>query len=82
MVSRWYGLDGPPQTLETIGQAFHVTRERARQIIKKTSERLRNYLEKHHFFESAGSATVEANGALKMKRKKRRIKKQHRKSKS
>lgn len=51
MVGRWYGLDGPPQTLETIGSEFRVTRERVRQIIKVSIGKLRRYLEKYHFFE-------------------------------
>jgi len=41
-----FGLeDQPPQTLETIGKSFGVTRERIRQIEKKALEKLRNSME-------------------------------------
>jgi RNA polymerase primary sigma factor len=37
-----YGLDGaPPQTLEEVGQHFHVTRERVRQIELRALKKLR-----------------------------------------
>ena len=37
-----FGLDGsPPKTLEIIGQKFNVTRERIRQIIKSSLEKLK-----------------------------------------
>ena len=55
-VIRWrFGLvDGTPLTLEQVGEKFHVTRERIRQIESKTlsklrhpsrSQKLRDYLE-------------------------------------
>jgi RNA polymerase primary sigma factor len=38
-----YGLkDGQPKTLEEVGKAFHVTRERIRQIETRTLARLRH----------------------------------------
>ena len=55
MLSLRFGLeDGRPRTLEELGQEFHVTRERVRQIEAKAlrklrhpsrARRLRDYLE-------------------------------------
>ena len=42
VISRRYGLeDGRPCTLEEIGEALGVTRERVRQIEKRAMEKLR-----------------------------------------
>lgn len=47
-----FGLeDKEPQTLDTIGRSFGVTRERIRQIEAKSLEKLRKYIE-----ESDGNA--------------------------
>lgn len=41
-----YGLDGnDPQTLETVGEHFHITRERVRQIQKSALEKLKGLLD-------------------------------------
>ena len=40
VIIRRSGLDGPPETLEELGQAFGVTRERIRQIEKKAITKL------------------------------------------
>lgn len=43
VMSNYFGLDGrEPMTLEEIGTAFHLTRERVRQIKEKATRRLRN----------------------------------------
>ena len=43
VMSNYFGLDGrEPMTLEEIGAAFHLTRERVRQIKEKATRRLRN----------------------------------------
>ena len=42
VLERRYGVAGPRQTLEEVGQAYAVTRERARQIEKKALRRLRD----------------------------------------
>jgi RNA polymerase primary sigma factor len=41
-----FGLDGEPQTLEKIGHAFGVTRERVRQIESKALEKLKRFVKK------------------------------------
>ena len=44
-----FGLDDQdPQTLDTIGQSFGVTRERIRQIEAKSLEKLRNFTQNAH----------------------------------
>jgi len=46
ILSLRFGLnDNEPQTLDTIGQSFGVTRERIRQIEAKSLEKLRKYIE-------------------------------------
>lgn len=41
-----YGLDGTdPQTLESVGEHFHITRERVRQIQKSALEKLKGLLD-------------------------------------
>lgn len=41
-----YGLDGnDPQTLESVGEYFHITRERVRQIQKSALEKLKGLLD-------------------------------------
>ncbi|HET6884433.1 MAG TPA: sigma-70 family RNA polymerase sigma factor [Pirellulales bacterium] len=42
-----YGMDGLPQTLEEIGRADGITRERVRQILERAEGRLRALLHKH-----------------------------------
>lgn len=43
IVNRYFGLEGnPPHTLEEIGQVYHLTRERVRQIRDRALVRLRN----------------------------------------
>jgi RNA polymerase primary sigma factor len=43
-----FGLDGEPQTLEKIGNAFGVTRERVRQIEAKALKKLKKITEEMH----------------------------------
>jgi len=44
-----FGLDDQdPQTLDTIGQSFGVTRERIRQIEAKSLEKLKNFTKNSH----------------------------------
>ena len=44
-----FGLaDGQPRTLEEVGQAFGVTRERIRQIEAKTLSKLKSYRDSQH----------------------------------
>lgn len=41
-----YGLDGSdPETLETVGERFHITRERVRQIQKSALEKLKGLMD-------------------------------------
>jgi len=41
-----YGLDGnEPETLETVGERFHITRERVRQIQKSALEKLKGLMD-------------------------------------
>jgi len=43
ILNRYFGLEGnPPHTLEEIGQVYHLTRERVRQIRDRALVRLRN----------------------------------------
>ena len=42
VIRRRYGLDGEPETLEMIGKALNITRERVRQIENKAIRRLRH----------------------------------------
>ena len=41
VIKQRYGLDGPARTLEEIGMALNVTRERIRQIQAKSERRLK-----------------------------------------
>lgn len=44
-----FGIDdGVPKTLEEVGQHFHVTRERARQVEAKALRRLRSIIKNRH----------------------------------
>lgn len=48
-----YGfVDGKPHTLEDTGRIYDVTRERIRQIEKKTLKKLANYLKSHYGYTS------------------------------
>ncbi|MGO1326324.1 MAG: sigma factor-like helix-turn-helix DNA-binding protein, partial [Brevibacterium aurantiacum] len=48
---RRFGWNGePPQTLDAIGNRFAVTRERIRQLEKKSIEKLKEQFEAHSFF--------------------------------
>lgn len=42
VIRRRYGLDGEPETLETVGKALNITRERVRQIENRAIRRLRH----------------------------------------
>lgn len=42
VIKLYFGLDGPPLTLEEIGEKFNLTRERVRQIKEKAIRRLRH----------------------------------------
>jgi RNA polymerase primary sigma factor len=42
IIQLYFGLNGPPQTLEEIGDMFKLTRERVRQIKEKALRRLRH----------------------------------------
>jgi len=53
ILERRYGLKGECQTLEVIGKQYKITRERVRQIERKTIEKLRVFMEtkKRYFVE-------------------------------
>ena len=45
IIIRRFGLNGhEPETLESIGQDFSITRERVRQIEKRVLDKLKNYV--------------------------------------
>jgi len=61
-----YGLDGDARmTYEQIGDAFGVTRERIRQIEKKSLEALRTAPEVRHLGEYLGIVELRENGVVK-----------------
>ena len=43
VISRRFGIDCEPETLEHIGKRFGITRERVRQIVARSLEKLRGY---------------------------------------
>ncbi len=45
VVSRRFGLNGPKETLEQIGETYHITRERVRQLEKSIIFKLQNAAE-------------------------------------
>lgn len=50
----WHGQD--PQTLDIIGKSFELTRERIRQLEKRSLEEIREKIEGHSFFSNDGLA--------------------------
>lgn len=63
ILSLRFGLeDKEPQTLDTIGRSFGVTRERIRQIEAKSLEKLRRLLEASELPAYAGNNIVKENG--------------------
>src|SRR5699024_11861881 len=73
IIRRRFGWNGePPQTLDAIGDRFAVTRERIRQLEKKSLEKLKEKFEAHSFFaevsfpapKSSTTATLTSHSTL------------------
>lgn len=73
IIRRRFGWNGePPQTLDAIGNRFAVTRERIRQLEKKSLEKLKEKFEAHSFFaevsfpapKSSTTATLTSHSTL------------------
>lgn len=60
MVRLYFGIDVEQETLNSIGEMFNLTRERARQIVSKAVRKLRSHVKENEFRDNIISDSVAA----------------------